>query len=155
MGRILATLGYVQKPGFTLMLHRTKKENDIHEGKWNGLGGKLERGETPEECIRREIREESGLLIENPQLRGILTFPGFDEENDWYVFVFLIKQFSGDLVESPEGELQWIPDSRLLNLNLWEGDHYFLEWLRGGRFFSGKFIYKSGRLRQHSVEFHD
>ena len=75
---INATLCYVKNGNKTLMLHRIKKENDIHEGKWNGLGGKMEAGETPEECVIREVREESGLQIQNPALRGVLTFPNFD-----------------------------------------------------------------------------
>ncbi|MBI2916159.1 MAG: NUDIX domain-containing protein, partial [Elusimicrobia bacterium] len=74
--RICATLCYVQRGGKTLMLHRIKKPNDIHDGRWNGLGGKMELEETPEECVAREVWEESGLKIKNPQLRGVLTFPG-------------------------------------------------------------------------------
>ena len=76
---ILATLCYVRHSGRTLMLHRIKKEKDMHEGKWNGLGGKMLDGETPEECVIREVREESGLTIKNPKLRGILTFPKFEK----------------------------------------------------------------------------
>ena len=72
----------------TLMLHRVKKENDMHEGKWNGLGGKLEAGETPEECVIREVKEESGLNIFNPKLHGFIAFPAFDEIQDWFVFIF-------------------------------------------------------------------
>src|SRR3990167_3062501 len=93
---ILSTLCYLQNRNKTLMLHRIKKHRDIHEGKWNGLGGKLVPGETPEECVIREVREESGLSIRNPSLRGILTFPAFSEEEDWYVYVFLAYEFSGE-----------------------------------------------------------
>ena len=93
----LATLVYVQRNGQTLMLHRVKKQNDMHQGKWNGLGGKLEPGETPEECAVREVREESGLVARNPRLRGILTFPAFAKEEDWYVYLFTIHDFEGDL----------------------------------------------------------
>ncbi len=84
----LATLCYVQHGQKTLMLHRIKKPQDIHQGKWNGLGGKLLPGETPEQCVIREVEEESGITLSNPELRGILTFPNFDGNEDWYVFLF-------------------------------------------------------------------
>ncbi|MDA8132912.1 MAG: 8-oxo-dGTP diphosphatase [Elusimicrobia bacterium] len=148
----LATLCYVRKNGRTLMLHRTKKKDDVHEGKWNGLGGKLERGESPEECVAREVREESGLRIKAPVLKGVLTFPDFAKGEDWYVFVFTATGFSGGLIDSPEGELRWIPDRALLKLNLWEGDRVFLPLLRRRGLFSGKFHYRGGRLVKYSVE---
>lgn len=150
----LATLCYVKNNGKTLMLHRVKKENDIHEGKWNGLGGKLDDGETPEECVIREIQEECGLTLKNPSLRGILTFPIFDGIDDWRVFVFVAKEFEGELTDSNEGNLKWIDDNELLNLNLWDGDKIFLKWLDREEFFSGKFIYDSGKLIDHHVVFH-
>lgn len=148
----LATLCYIRKNGRTLMLHRVKKANDIHEGKWNGLGGKLERGESPEDCVIREIREEAGLKIKNPLLKGVLTFPDFAKGEDWYVFVFTASKFTGRLIDSPEGRLEWIPDRDLLKLNLWEGDKAFLPLLRRKGHFSGKFQYRKGRLVRHSVE---
>jgi 8-oxo-dGTP diphosphatase len=152
--RILATLCYLRKDGKTLMLHRVKKKNDIHEGKWNGLGGKLESGETPEECAVREVREESGLVLRNPLLRGLLTFPGFDGEHDWYVYVFTGTEFEGSLIDSPEGRLEWVADGKLLDLPLWEGDKVFLGWLDRPEFFSGKFVYERGVLKSHSVAFY-
>ncbi len=151
---INATLCYVKNDNKTLMLHRIKKENDIHEGKWNGLGGKMEAGETPEECVIREVREESGLCIQNPALRGILTFPEFDGSNDWLAFVFTAHAFTGELINSTEGILKWIDNSKLLDLNLWEGDKIFLNWLEQAAFFSGKFTYKNKQLVDHHVVFH-
>jgi len=148
---ILATLCYVKDKGRTLMLHRIKKQGDIHIGKWNGLGGKLEEGESPEECAIREVQEESGLIVEELELKGVLTFPNFDGSNDWYVFAFVIRKFSGELTESPEGQLQWIEDEKLLDLNLWEGDRIFLPWLENDRFFSAKFTYRDGLLKDHHV----
>jgi len=136
------------------MIHRVKKANDMHEGKWNGLGGKLEPGETPEECAVREIREESGLRVKDVSLRGFLTFPAFSNDEDWYVFVFTAADFEGTLIDSPEGNLQWIEDDRLFDLPLWEGDRYFLQWMAEGRFFSGKFVYRDSRLVHHEVIFH-
>lgn len=150
---ILATLCYIKHNGCTLMLHRIKKPNDIHEGKWNGLGGKFEAGETPEECVRREVQEEAGLLIQDPHLHGLLMFPNF-KGNDWYVFVFTATEFSGEMVESAEGNLEWIPDETLTSLNLWESDHIFLPWLESGEFFSAKFEYEGDVMQRYEVTFH-
>jgi len=136
-----------------ILEHRNKKANDIHEGKWNGLGGKFEAGETPEECVIREVLEESGLSVQNPRLRGLLMFPKF-KGNDWYVFVFTASEFNGELIDSPEGELEWIPDEKILDLNLWESDHIFMPWIPEGRFFSAKFEYEGERMRGYDVVFH-
>ena len=137
------------------MLHRIKRADDIHQGKWNGLGGKIHLGETPEECVIREVREESGLEVKNPSLRGILTFPAFKDEEDWYVYVFTANEFSGELADSEEGKLEWIEDEKLYRLPLWEGDPIFLKWIEEERFFSGKFVYQNGKLIRHSVVFHN
>lgn len=150
----LATLCYVRRPGQTLMLHRIKKPNDMHLGKWNGLGGKLEPSETPEECAIREIQEESGLCVQHPVLKGFLTFPGFANEEDWYAFVFVAEHFDGELIDSPEGVLAWIDNVHLLELNLWEGDLIFLPWLDQPGMFSGKFVYLDGRLVSHEEVFY-
>ena len=152
----LATLCYVKdlKNKNTLMLYRNKKENDYHEGKWNGLGGKLEKGESPEECAIRELKEEAGLDIKNPKLRGLITFPMFDGVDDWYVFLFTITDYDGELINSPEGKLEWIPDEKLTELNLWDGDKIFLEWLDKEKFFSAKFNYKNGKYIDHTVCFY-
>ena len=150
----LATLCYVQKDEKTLMLFRNKKENDIHKGKWNGLGGKFEEGETPEECVIREIKEESGLTIKNPKLKGFITFLGFAKET-WRVFVFTAKEFEGELITSKEGDLKWIPTKELLNLNLNEGDRVFMKWLDKPEFFSAKIIYEDKKLKGHEVIFYN
>jgi 8-oxo-dGTP diphosphatase len=147
----LATLCYIRKEGKTLMVHRIKKENDVHLGKWNGLGGKLEPGETPEECAVREVYEESGLVVCKMDLKGILTFPGFSNDEDWYAFVFVIDEFDGQLSESPEGVLQWIRDEDVSELNLWEGDRFFLPWLDKPGLFSGKFTYVDNHLVSHHI----
>jgi 8-oxo-dGTP diphosphatase len=151
----LATLCYLRQGGKTLMIHRIKKENDIHQGKWNGLGGKMELGETPEECAVREIYEESGLRVSKLALKGFLTFPGFANEEDWYAFVFVADQFEGELIDSPEGFLQWVENDQLFELELWEGDRIFLPWLDCPGFFSAKFTYKDGRLQDHQVTFYE
>ncbi len=150
----LATLCYVKAGGQTLMLHRIKRRNDMHAGKWNGLGGKLLPGESPEECVVREVYEESGLRLYEPDLRGVLTFPSFSDGEDWYTFVYVGRRFSGELIESEEGVLSWIDDDKLTSLPLWEGDPVFLRWLEQDRFFSGKFVYLGGKLTKYEVVFY-
>jgi len=150
----LATLCYLKRDDKTLMLHRVKKKSDMHKGKWNGLGGKFEAGETPEECVIREVKEESGYDITNPQLHGFITFPAFDGIQDWYVFVFSATEFSGDMIISSEGNLEWIDDKQLMELKLWEGDKIFMKWLNQDQFFSAKFIYKNKELISHTVNFY-
>lgn len=152
-GTILATLCYVQKDDSTLMLLRNKKKNDVHKGKYNGLGGKFEQGESPEECVIREVYEESGLSI-TPELKGLISFPLFSHNSDWQVFLYSAHKFTGNLINSPEGELHWIKNSELLNLNLWEGDKLFLSWMLQDKFFSAKFNYNEGKLDSHSVTFY-
>jgi 8-oxo-dGTP diphosphatase len=150
----IATLCYVRRAGQTLMVHRIKKANDMHQGRWNGLGGKLEPGETPEECARREIMEESGLAVTNLRFTGMITFPGFAAEEDWYTFLFTAEAGEGELIDSPEGALAWIDDDRLLDLNLWEGDRIFIPWLDRAEFFSAKFVYKDNILNHYDVSFY-
>ncbi len=152
----LATLCYVtdKKNNSTLMIYRNKKKNDYHEGKWNGLGGKFEPGESPEECAVREILEESGLKVKNIMMKGFITFPLFDEKDDWYVFLFTSDEFDGELIDSPEGKLEWIPNEKLTEINLWEGDKIFIPWLFEDKFFSAKFNYKNRALVNHTVSFY-
>ena len=150
---ILATLCYIKKDGHTLMVYRNKKPNDMHQGKWNGLGGKFEPGESPEECIVREVLEESGLYIHDPHLHGLLMFPNF-KGDDWYVFVFTANEFEGKLIDSPEGRLEWIPDAKLTSLNLWASDQIFFPWLEREKFFSAKFIYNDDEMQSYKVSFH-
>ncbi len=152
----LATLGYIRKDSKTLMLHRIKKENDIHEGKWNGVWGKFDPGETPEECMIREIEEETGLIARDPILKGIITAPMFAKWEDWYIFVYEIVDFSWELIECSEWDLEWIDDDRVLWLNLWEWDRYFMEWMqeKKDQIFSGKFVYEDGNLISHTGVFH-
>lgn len=146
----LAVLAYLRRDGRTLMLHRIKKPGDMHAGKWNGLGGKLEPGESPERCLAREVREESGLSVREARLKGVLTFPGFAGE-DWVTFVFVVRGFTGETIDSPEGVLRWVRDEELLDLPLWPGDRIFLPWLERPGTFSARFVYEDGRLLEHEV----
>ncbi|GJQ62750.1 MAG: 7,8-dihydro-8-oxoguanine triphosphatase [Melioribacteraceae bacterium] len=150
----LATLCYVKDGNKTLMLYRNKKENDYHEGKWNGLGGKLEIRESPEDCARREVFEESGLIVKDLQLKGFITFPLFDGKDDWYVWLYFITDWEGELKDSPEGELAWIDDDKLSELNLWDGDKIFIDWMFKGKTFSAKFNYNNGNYVNHEVSFY-
>ena len=152
----LATLCYIKKDGKTLMLHRTKKKNDIHEGKWVGVGGKIEKGEAPEECAVREVFEETGLKAEELKLRGLLTFPDFNNSEDWYGYLYVVEKFSGEIIESPEGDLKWVEDSKLFELDMWEGDELFMRWMMEDRMFSAKFVYdENEKMKDYSVTFYD
>ena len=154
-GLRLATLVYVRDGDRTLMLHRNTRPDDMHFGKWNGLGGKLEAGESPEQGMRREVLEESGLAVEAAELKGVLTFPDFDGRHDWVAFVFLVTRTSGELGPDPaEGTLCWVPTVDLPNLPLWEGDRVFLPWLDRPGWFSGVFRYQGGRLVDHEAVFY-
>ena len=150
----LATLCYVKKGGRTLMIYRSKRKGDIHCGKWNGLGGKFEPGESPEECAIREIEEESGLKVKSIKMKGFITFPLFDGKDDWYVFLFTAEDFVGELIDSPEGKLEWIPNEKLREINLWDGDKIFIPWLFEEKFFSAKFNYIDGKFVDYEVVFY-
>ena len=107
--RTLGALAYIDNGQELLLLHRNKKENDVHAGKWIGVGGKFEFGESPEQCVVREIKEETGLIVQEMQMVGILTFPSFTPNQDWFVFVFRVTQFSGAVQPCSEGTLAWVP----------------------------------------------
>jgi 8-oxo-dGTP diphosphatase len=127
---ILATLGYILSSDRTqvLMLRRDRRPDDLHLGKYNGLGGKLDPGENLVAGMRREVREESGIECLSLRLRGTMSWPGFGKHGeDWFGFVFLIDRWQGEpFTQSAEGTLLWVPVNRLLTLPLWEGDRHFL-----------------------------
>lgn len=151
---ILATLCYIDNGRSYLLLHRNKKEKDIHKNKWIGVGGKFEKGETPQECVIREVYEETGLTIVNPKMCGFITFPNFDGTNDWGVFVFKATCFSGTIIDSSEGTLTWVPYTEVLDKPTWEGDHLFLTWLLENKpFFSAKITYSYNQLVDYKVDF--
>lgn len=147
---ILATLGYILSPDGqrVLMVHRCRRNEDAHLGKYNGLGGKVEPGEDIVSCIRREIREESGLECVDLVLRGTISWPGFGKQGeDWFGFVFRIDRFTGTpWTENSDGPLEWVDIDRLETLPLWEGDRYFLPLVfAAGRPFHGVMPYRDGR----------
>jgi 8-oxo-dGTP diphosphatase len=138
----LTTLCYLEQKGSYLMLHRIKKKNDMNQDKWLGVGGHLEAGESPEECLLREVKEETGLTLLSYQLRGIVTFVS-DEYPDNYMFLYTSDKFEGTLLECNEGHLEWVPKEKTGQLPLWEGDLIFFELLKDDiPFFSLKLVYK-------------
>lgn len=140
----LTTLCYAENDGRWLMMHRTKKEADENAGKWIGLGGHMQEDESPEECVRREVREEAGLELEGLRLRGILTFILPDWGNE-LTFLYTARAEDRELPECDEGELRWIRIEEAEKLPLWEGDRIFLPLLRTREdCFSLKLIYAPG-----------
>jgi len=149
MGLKLCTLAYVRRGAETLMLRRP--DGHSQAGKYNGLGGKLEAGESPEECLRREVLEEAGLVVVEAEYKGLITFPAFDGEDDWYVWVYLVTRFEGEPEGGPEGELVWVETSKVQDLPLWEGDRHFLPWLDEPGTFSAVFRYEGGSFVSYEV----
>ncbi len=174
----LTTLCYIEKDGKYLMLHRVRKDKDVNKGKWIGVGGHFEVGESPEECLLREVREETGLTLIRWEFRGIVTFAseGWPQE---YICVYTApypeETMAGEMVEPDkegvpacakgdqmssaglpacaEGELAWVPKEELLNLNLWEGDRIFLKLLLDGApFFSLKLCYRGDTLSYAALD---
>jgi 8-oxo-dGTP diphosphatase len=149
---ILATLGYVLSPDRerVLLIHRNARRDDQHLGKYNGLGGKIDRDEDVLTGFRREIREEAAIECDSLSLRGTISWPGFGRDGeDWLAFVFLVDAWSGTPLErNPEGSLEWVPVARILELPLWEGDRHFLPLVFDDdpRSFHGVMPYKDGRM---------
>ena len=142
----LTTLCYLEQNYRYLLLHRTKKDADDNRGKWIGVGGKFEDGESPEDCMLREVKEETGLTVTEYRYRGIITFVS-DICPTEYMHLFTATAWTGKLADCDEGELAWIPKSGLGNLPMWEGDRVFLDLLnREIPFFSLKLTYTGEHL---------
>ncbi len=141
------TLCYIEKDNMYLMLHRTKKKNDINYDKWIGIGGKFESGETPQECMLREIKEETGLTATEYKYRGIVTFISDIYEPE-AMHLYSVYGFEGDIIECDEGQLEWICKDSLYELTMWQGDKIFLEAIadRDREFFELELIYKGDHL---------
>ena len=143
------TLCYIEQDGKYLMLHRVKKKNDVNHDKWIGIGGKFETGESPEDCLLREAREETGLTLTRWRYRGIVTFLSAADTEAEYMHLFTADGFTGALKTCDEGDLEWIEKERLLELTLWEGDKIFLKLLdQDAPFFSLKLTYDGDRLTE-------
>ncbi len=142
----LTTLCYIEKDDKYLMLHRVKKTVDVNKDKWVGVGGGFEKDETPEECLLREVKEETGLTLTKYAYRGLVTFISDCWETE-YMHLFTATEYEGDILDCDEGELVWVPKSEVNNLSIWEGDKAFFELLdTTDRFFTLKLRYEGERL---------
>ena len=140
------TLCYIEKGNKYLMLHRISKKKDGNKDKWIGVGGHFEKGESPEECLLREVKEETGLELTSYQFRGIVTFIS-DEWPDEYMCLYTADRYTGDIGNCDEGELVWVEKEKIMDLNIWEGDKIFLKLLTENQpFFSLKLEYKGDKL---------
>ena len=155
---IIATLGYVMSPdgGEVLMIHRDKRPDDLHYGKYNGLGGRIEPDESVVAGIRREVLEESGLVAEELELRGTISWPGFGKDGEaWFGFIFRIDRWSGTPhAGNHEGTLRWVRVDRMRELPLWESDRLFLPMVfdREPRTFHGVMPYHNGQMLSWSYD---
>ena len=142
------TLCYVEKNGRMLMMHRIKKKNDLNHDKWVGIGGKFEENESPEDCLLREAKEETGLTLTSWRLRGVVTFLSDLYETE-YMFLYTADGFTGEMRQCDEGVLEWIPEEEVGALPMWEGDAVFFRLIRKNHpFFSLKLQYCGDRLVQ-------
>lgn len=148
----ITTLCYIENNNQYLMLHRTKKPNDINEGKWIGVGGHVEKDESPEECLVREVREETGLTLTAYKFRGLITFVNSKCESE-LMCVFTADGYTGELITCNEGELRWVDKTQVPNLPTWEGGRVFLDLLLSNeeRFFSIKLQYEGDQLVEKKI----
>ncbi len=147
----LTTLCYLEKNDSYLLLHRIKKQNDINKDKWIGVGGHFEDFESPDECLVREVFEETGLKLNSYQFRGIVTFVSHDSGEKMYEYMCLYtsSDFSGNMIDCDEGKLEWVKKADMKKLNFWEGDYIFLDLIEKNEpFFSLKLEYKNGSLEK-------
>lgn len=143
----LTTLCYIEKDDSYLMLHRVSKKNDINKDKWIGIGGHFQLNESPEECLLREAKEETGLTLTSYQFRGIVTFITDGLEEAEYMHLYTADGFEGEMIDCDEGTLEWVPKSKISELNLWEGDLIFFKLLEeNAPFFSLKLVYQGDML---------
>lgn len=147
----LSTLCYIEKDGQYLMLHRTVKEQDVNEGKWIGVGGHFEEGESPEECLLREVKEETGYTLTSWSFRGIVTFV-YGRDLTEYMSLYTADGFEGQEIPCDEGDLAWIDKEKIRELDIWEGDKIFFRLLEeGSPFFSLKLVYDENGALQHAA----
>lgn len=152
MASKMSTLCYIEKEGKYLMLHRTVKKNDVNREKWIGVGGHFEQDESPEECLLREVREETGYTLTSWRYRGIVTFVSGDGVTE-YMSLFTADGFEGEPIPCDEGELAWVDIEDVWKLNIWEGDKIFFRLLNeDAPFFSMKLSYEGDRLVYASLE---
>ena len=147
----LTTLCYIENNDSYLMLHRVKKVNDVNQDKWIGVGGGFEENETPEECLLREVREETGLTLTGYRLRGVITFISDKWETE-YMYLYTADGYTGQMIECDEGDLVWVKKSEIPNLHIWEGDKVFFGLLEENLpFFSLKLRYEGENLVEQKI----
>jgi ADP-ribose pyrophosphatase len=148
----LTTLCYIEKDEKYLMLHRVLKKNDINKDKWIGVGGHFEKGESPEDCLLREVKEETGLTLTSYRFRGLITFTFSSqgrETDTEYMCLYTANGYEGELISCSEGNLEWVNKKDIFSLKLWEGDKIFFRLLQEERqFFSLKLVYQDDELRE-------
>lgn len=145
------TLCYIEKEDSYLMLHRVKKKNDMNQDKWLGVGGKMEDGESPEDCLLREVKEETGLILKKYAYRGFITFVSKQWGTE-YMHLFTATEYEGEIKECDEGNLEWVPKTKIEQLNLWEGDKIFFRLLEEDKgFFSLKLCYDEDKMIFHEI----
>ena len=149
------TLCYIEKDNKYLMLHRVKKVNDLNHDKWVGIGGKFLENETPDECLLREVKEETGLTLTAYRLRGVITFLSNKWEGE-YMYLYTATGYTGEMTECDEGNLEWVDIDKVCALSIWEGDKLFFEELRRDRgFFTMMLRYEGDNLVEHSCKLHN
>ena len=150
---VMTTLCYIEKEDSYLMLHRVVKKNDVNKDKWIGVGGHFEEGESPEECLLREVKEETGLTLKAYDFRGLITFKLTDSQGEKtlteYMCLYTAKEYEGELSPCDEGVLEWVPKEKIQDLEIWEGDKIFFRLLNEGHpFFSLKLWYIDNELKE-------
>ena len=149
---LLTTLCYMERDGQYLMLHRTKKEKDINKDKWIGVGGKFKDKESPEDCLLREVKEETGLTLTSWKFRGIVTFITDRYETE-FMHLYTADDWEGDMIVCDEGDLEWIDKEKVFDLNLWEGDRIFFRLLQTDHpFFSLRLSYIGDQLESYALD---
>lgn len=151
----MTTLCYIEQDGKYLMLHRTKKKKDINKDKWIGVGGHAEEGEGPEECLLREVKEETGLTLTSYQFRGLITFISNECEPE-LMCLFTADEFTGELITCNEGDLVWVDKTQVPELPTWSGDTIFLKQILSDdpRFFTLRLVYVDDTLVEHRLQFY-
>lgn len=149
----LTTLCYIEQDGKYLMMHRIKKEKDLNKDKWIGVGGHFEPGETPDECLLREVKEETGLTLTRWRFRGIVTFLSNEWPETEYMCLYTADGYEGEIISCTEGNLEWVDKSKVTELPIWEGDKIFLRLLAEDHdFFSLKLRYEGEQLAEAMLD---
>ena len=146
-----STLCYIEQDNKYLMLHRVVKKNDVNKDKWIGVGGHFEHGESPEECLLREVKEETGYTLTSWKYRGIVTFV-YGEDVVEYMSLYTADAFTGEPIECDEGVLEWVDDDLIPEYPQWPADYHFLNWMEDDHYHHAKVVYKNDELIEYKEE---